>query len=82
MALVDLGADEQQAGLGQAAAAFVHGHRRHIRTGLHGGNRHILTEVEVGAVGLIGQAVHSGVMGHFHNGAQIAANAVIGGVVY
>ena len=82
MALVDVGADEQQGGLGEAAAAFVHGHGGHVRPRLHGGDGHVFPEVEVGAVGLVGQAVHAGVVGHLHNGLQVAANAVVGGVVH
>ena len=35
----------------------------------------------MGAVGFISQAQHPGIVGHPHNGAQVAADAVIGGVV-
>ena len=35
MPLVDAGADEQEAGLGQAPAALVHGHGGHVRPGFH-----------------------------------------------
>ena len=38
IARVDVGADEQQAGLGQAAAALVHGDGGHIRPRRHGGD--------------------------------------------
>ena len=33
------------------------------------------------AVGFVRKAEHPGVVGHPHNGAQVAANAVVGGVV-
>ena len=79
---VDLLSHQQQAGLGQAAAAFVHGHGGHIRPCLHGRDRHPVPKVEVGAVGLVRQAVHSGLVSHLHNGPQVAAHAVVGGVVH
>ena len=78
---VDVGSDQQQAGLRQAAAAFVHGHRRHIRARCHGGHRQPAAEIKVGAVGFIGKAEHPRVVRHTHNGAQVAADAVVGGVV-
>ena len=33
------------------------------------------------AVGFVRKAEHPGVVGHPHNGAQVAANAVVGGVI-
>ncbi len=39
-------------------------------------------KIEVGAVGLVREAPHPGGVGHFDNGPQIAANAIVGGVVY
>ena len=73
---------QQEAGLGQAAAALVHGDGSHVRPGLHGGDGHGGAEVEVGAVGLVRQAEHARVMGHADNGPQIRAYAVVGRVVY
>ncbi len=60
----------------------MHGHRGHVRSRGHGGDRHILPEVEVRAVGLIGQTVHSRLVGHLYNGAQIGADAVVSGVIH
>ena len=39
-------------------------------------------KVEVGAVGFVRQAEHPGVMGHLDDCAQVAADAVVGGVVH
>ena len=79
---VDVGAGQQQAGLRQAAAAFVHRDRGHIGPGLHGRDRQPAAKVKVGAVSFVGQAQHAGVVRHAHNGAQVAADAVVGGVVH
>ena len=81
IARMDIGTGQQQAGLGQAAAALVHRDGGHISARRHGGDRQSAAEVEVGAVRFIGKAEHTGVMRHPHNGAQIAADAVVGGVV-
>ena len=77
-----IGADEQQAGLGQAAAALVHGHRSHIRACRHGRHRQTAAKVEVGTVGFIRKAEHSGIVRHFYDGTQIGADAVVGGVIH
>ena len=77
-----VGPDEQQAGLGQAAAALVHGDGRHVRPRCHGRHRQAVAEVEVGAVGFIGKAEHPGVMSHLDDGPQVGADAVVGGVVH
>ena len=78
---MDVGAGEQQAGLGQAAAALVHRDSRHIGPRRHGRDRQPAAEVEVGAVGLVRQAEHARLVGHAHDGPQVAADAVIRGVV-
>ena len=82
MALLHGGAAEEQAALGEAAAGLVHGHRGHIRAGSHGGHGQLVAEIEVGAVGLVGQAEHAVVVGHFGDGLDVRADAVIGGVVH
>ena len=82
IALVHVGANEQQAGLGQAAAAFVHGHRGHVGSGCHGGHRQAAAKVEVGSVGFIRKAEHAGVVRHFYDGTQVRADAVVGGVIH
>ena len=80
---VDVGADEQQARLGQAAAALVHRDGGHVRARRHGRDgQAAAAEVEVGAVGLVGEAEHPGVVGHLDDGAQVGADAVVGGVVH
>ena len=68
--------------MGQAAAGLVHGNRRHIGPGFHGGHGQLIAEVKVGAVGLVGQAEHPVFVGHLGNGLDIRADAVIGGVVH
>ena len=73
---------QQQAGLGQAAAALVHGDCGHVRTRFHGGHRHAVAEVEMGSMGFIRQAHHPGFMRQLHDGAQVAAHTVIGWVVH
>ena len=82
IARVHVGTDEQQAGLGQAAAAFVHGDRGHIRARRHGRTRQAAAKVEVGAVGFIRKAEHTGVVRHFYDGTQVGADAVVGGVIH
>ncbi len=82
IARMHVGPDEQQAGLGQAAAALVHGDGRHVRPRCHGRHRQAVAEVEVGAVGFIGKAEHPGVMSHLDDGPQVGADAVVGGVVH
>ena len=82
IALMHIGPDEQQTALGQAAAAFVHGYRRHIRTGFHGRYRQAAAEIKMRAVRFIHQTQHTGVVRHFYNSTQIAANAVISWVVH
>ena len=82
IALMHIGPDEQQTALGQAAAALVHGDRGHIGPRSHGGNGQAVAKVEVGAVGLVGQAEHPGLVGHLHDGAQVGTDAVVGGVVH
>ena len=82
IARVHVGADEQQAGLGQAAAALVHGNGSHIRARRHGRYRQAAAEVEVGAVGFVRKAEHPGVVGHLDDGTQVGADAVVGGVVH
>ena len=79
---VDIGAGQQQARLRQAASAFVHRNRGHIRPRRHGGNRQPAAEIEVRAVGLVRKAEHTGVMGHPHNGAQVTADTVVSGVIH
>ena len=79
---MDIGPDEQQAGLSQAAAALVHGDGSHIGTGCHGGNGQPAAKVEVGAVSLVGQAEHPSVVCHLDDGPQVGADAVVGGVVH
>ena len=80
IARVHIGADEQQARLGQAAAALVHRNGGHVGPCGHGRDRQPAAKVEVGAVGFVRQAEHPGVMGHLDDGAQVAADAVVGGV--
>ena len=82
IARVDIGTGQQQTGLGQAAAALVHRDGGHICARRHGRDRQPAAKIEVCAVGFVGQAEHPGVVGHPHNGAQVAANAVVGGVVH
>ena len=61
----------------------MHGDGRHVRACRHGGDgQTAAAEVEVGAVGLVGEAEHPGVVGHLDDGTQIRADAVIGGVVH
>ncbi len=79
---MDTGTGQQEAGLGEAAAGFVHGNRRHIGPGGHSRYRQIIAKVEMGAVGFVGQAEHSVAVGQVHNGPEIGADAVVGGVVY
>ena len=78
---MDIGADEQEAGLGQTAAALVHGDRGHVGACGHGGHRKAASEVKMGSVGLVGQTEHPGGVGHPDDGAQVAADAVVGGVI-
>ena len=78
---VDVRPDQQQAGLRQAPAALVHGDRGHVRPRGHRGDRKAAAKVKVGAVRLVRQAQHPGAVGHLHDGAQVAAHAVVGGVV-
>ena len=78
---VHVRADEQQAGLGQAAA-LVHGDRGHIGTCRHGRHRQTAAKVEVGAVGLVRKAEHSGIVCHFYDSTQVRADAVVGGVIH
>ena len=59
----------------------MHGYCRHIGAGRHGGNRHILPEIEMGSVGLVRKTQHSGGVGHLHNLPEIAADSVVGGVI-
>ena len=61
---VDVRSDEQQARLGQAAAAFVHRDGGHVGPCGHGRDRQPAAKVEMGAVGFVRQAEHPGVMGH------------------
>src|SRR5699024_6351299 len=42
----------------------------------------LVAEIEVGAVGLIRQAEHAVVVGHFGDGLNVGADAVVGGVVH
>ena len=61
----------------------MHGDGRHVRACRHGGDgQTAAAEVEVGAVGLVGEAEHPGVVGHLDDGTQIRTDAVIGGVVH
>ncbi len=76
------GPQQQQTALGQAAAGLVHGNRRHIRPGSHGGHGQLVAEVKVGAVGLVSQAEHAVVVGHLGDGPDVGADAVIGGIVH
>ncbi len=82
IARMHVGPDEQQAGLGEAAAALVHGRRTPYPPRRHGRHRQAVAKVEVGAVGFVGKAEHPGVVGHLDNGAQVGADAVVGGVVH
>ena len=79
---MDLGPGEQETGLGQAAPALVHGNRSHISPRSHGGNRQSAAEVEMGAMGFVGQAQHPCIVGHLHNGPEVAAHSIIGGIVH
>lgn len=53
-----------------------------VRPGFHGGYRQPAAKVKVGAVGFVRQAQHPGVMRHLDDGPQVAADAVVGGVVH
>ena len=79
---MDVGTNQQQAGLGQAAPALVHGHGGHIGSCRHGRHRESAAKIEMGAVGLIHQAKHAGAVGHLYNGPQIAANPIVRGIVH
>ena len=76
------GSNQQKAGLGQTSAALVHGDCRHIGACCHRGDRQSASEIEVGAVRLIGQTVHPCRMRHLHDRTQIGTDAVIGRVIY
>ena len=78
---MDVGAHQKQAGLGQAAAGLVHGDGGHVGPGGHGGDGQLVAEIEVSAVGLIGQTQHPGVVGQLDDGPEIGTDAVIGGIV-
>ena len=60
----------------------MHRNRGHVGAGCHRGHRKTATEIEVGAMGLIGEAEHAGIMGHTHDGAKVTADAIVGRVVY
>ena len=79
---MDGGPGEQETALGEAAPRLVHGHCRHVRPRLHGGDGQVLVEVEVGAVGLVGQTQHAVPVGQLHNAPQVGADAVVGGVIH
>src|SRR5699024_5107889 len=50
IALVNVGAEEQQRTLGQASAGLVHGHGSHVGARTHGGAGQTGAEIQVGAV--------------------------------
>ena len=77
-----VGTGQQQAALGQAAARLVHGYGGQVSPRLHGGHGQVLVKIEVGAVGLVGQAEHPVSMGQLYNGLQVGADAVVGRVVH
>ena len=72
---------QKKAGLCQASSALVHGYRCHIRPCRHGRYRQSSSEIEMRSVRLICQTEHPGIMRHFYDGPQIAADSVIGRIV-
>ena len=67
--------------MGQAPSGLVHGNRRHIGPGLHGGNRKIFPEIQMGSMGLVRQHLHSPGMGHLNDRPDIRTDPVIRRIV-
>ena len=60
----------------------MHAHSCHVGANVHGRLRQPLAEIEVGAVGLVGEHLHAVGVGDLNDGLQIGADAVVGGIVH
>ena len=59
----------------------MHGNGRHICTRRHSGDRQAAAEIKVRAVCFVREAQHTGIVRHLYDCAQVAANAVVCGVI-
>ena len=74
-------AAQQKARLRERTARLVHGNRSEVGACRHGGDRHILPEVEMRAVRLVREHLHTGRVRELDNFSDVRADAVVGRVV-